>query len=56
MLKRMICWVLTLCVVLTIGAIPAQAADSSEETIFLFLRCELGFNEAAACGVLASIA
>ena len=55
MLKRMICWVLTLCVVLTIGAIPAQAADSNEETIFLFLRTELGFNEAAACGVLASI-
>ena len=56
MLKRMICWVLTLCVVLTIGAIPAQAADSNEETIFLFLRTELQLNEAAACGVLASIA
>ena len=41
MLKRMICWVLTLCVVLSLAAIPAQAADSNEETIFLFLRQEL---------------
>ena len=56
MLKRMICWVLTLCVVLSLAAIPAQAADSNEETIFLFLRTELQLNEAAACGVLASIA
>ena len=56
MLKRMICWVLTLCVVLSLAAMPAQAADSNEETIFLFLRTELQLNEAAACGVLASIA
>ena len=56
MLKRMICWVLTLCVVLSLAAMPAQAADSNEETIFLFLRQELQLNEAAACGVLASIA
>ena len=55
MLKRMICWVLTLCVVLSLAAMPAQAADSNEETIFLFLREELQLNEAAACGVLASI-
>ena len=56
MLKRMICWVLTLCVALSLAAMPAQAADSNEETIFLFLRTELQLNEAAACGVLASIA
>ncbi len=56
MLKRMICWVLTLCAAVTIAVIPARAANSNEETIFLFLRQELGFNEAAACGVLASIA
>ena len=56
MLKRMICWMLAVCAVLSLGAIPAQAADSSEETIFLILRQELQFNEAAACGVLASIA
>ena len=56
MLKRMICWMLTLCAVLSLTAIPARAADSNEETIFLFLREELQFNEAAACGVLASIA
>ena len=56
MLKRMICWMLTLCAVLSLAAIPAQAADSNEETIYLFLRQELQFNEAAACGVLANIA
>ena len=56
MLKRMICWMLTVCAVLSLAAIPARAADSNEETIFLFLRQELQFNEAAACGVLASIA
>ena len=56
MLKRMICWALSLCAVLTLAVIPARAADSNEETVYLFLRTELQFNEAAACGVLASIA
>lgn len=56
MLKRMICWVLMLCVLAAFAATPAQAAVSNEETIFQFLRTELQFNEAAACGVLASIA
>ena len=55
MLKRMILLALTLCIVLTLAVFPAQAAESNELTVFLFLRCELGFNEAAACGVMASI-
>lgn len=55
MLKRMICWALSLCAVLSLAVFPARAAESHELTVFLFLRCELGFNEAAACGVMASI-
>ena len=56
MLKRMICLALTLCIVLALGVLPAQAAESNELTVFLFLRQELGFHDAAACGVMASIA
>ena len=55
MLKRMICWALSLCAALSLAVFPAQAAESNELTVFLFLREELGFNEAAACGVMASI-
>ena len=55
MQKRLICWILTLCMVIALCPLPAQAAESNELTIYTYLRRELGCNEAVACGILANM-
>ena len=55
MQKRLICWILTLCMVFALCPLPAHAAESNELTIYTYLRRELGLNEAVACGILANM-
>ena len=55
MQKRLICWILTLCMVFALCPLSARAAESNELTIYTYLRSELGCNEAVACGILANI-
>ena len=55
MQKRLICWILMLCMVVTLCPLPAQAAESNELAIYTYLRRELGCNEAVACGILANM-
>ena len=55
MQKRLISWILALCMAVSFLLLPAEAADSNETRIYSFLRTELGCNEAVACGILANI-
>ena len=55
MQKRWICWVLVLCMAVSLLALPAYASESNELTIYTFLRRDLGCSEAVACGILANI-
>ena len=55
MQKRLICWILTLCMVFALCPLPAHAAESNELTIYTYLRRVLGLNEAVACGILANM-
>ena len=55
MQKRLLCWILALCMAFALVCMPAQAAQSNELTIYFFLRTEVGCNEAVACGILANI-
>lgn len=55
MQKRLICWILAICMAASLAVLPARAAESNETKIYIFLRNELGCNTATACGILANI-
>lgn len=54
-LMKVILTVMTLVTLLTVIPLSAQASTSNKKEVFSYLTQELGFNSAAACGIMANI-